>query len=151
MSFITSASEGEGGYVFMPFCLFICLFVSVQDISKSCGRIQMEILWTCWVCHKEELLQFWWRFRMQIRELLNFWSHSSPLRDRAKNDISHVSWKTYRARYVLVDQALQGRGMRSTECPSSSDCESSNAIEEIPNHNYYFFYKIHCDVITRMS
>ena len=35
---ITSATEGEGGYVFTPFCLFVCL----QDISKSCERIWMK-------------------------------------------------------------------------------------------------------------
>ena len=35
---ITSATEGEGGYVSTPFCLFVC----VQDISKSCGRIHMK-------------------------------------------------------------------------------------------------------------
>ena len=29
------------------------------------------------------------------------------------------SSKMYWARYVLVDQALRGGGMRSTECPSS--------------------------------
>ena len=34
----TSATEGEGSYVSTPFCLF----VYVQDISKSCGWIQME-------------------------------------------------------------------------------------------------------------
>ena len=41
---ITFATEGEGGYVFTPFCLFIsvCLSVCVQDISKSCGRIRMK-------------------------------------------------------------------------------------------------------------
>ena len=30
----------------------------------------------------------------------------------------------YGAQYVLVDQALRGVGMRSTECPSSSLCVS---------------------------
>ena len=33
-----------------------------------------------------------------------------------QNDIS----KSYWARYVLLDQALRGGGMRSSECPSSS-------------------------------
>ena len=36
-----------------------------------------------------------------------------------KNDISHDISKMYWARYVLVDQALQGGGMCSTECPSN--------------------------------
>ena len=54
-----------------------------------------------------------------MRELINFLSDSSPLRDRAKNDIQHDISKIYWARYVLVDQALRGRGMRSAECPSS--------------------------------
>ena len=35
---ITYATEGEGGYVFIPFCLLVC----VQDISKSCGRIRIK-------------------------------------------------------------------------------------------------------------
>ena len=39
---ITSATESEGGYAFTPFCLFVCLFVYVKDISKSCGRIRMK-------------------------------------------------------------------------------------------------------------
>ena len=38
---ITSATEGEGGYVFTPF-LSVCLSVCVQDISKSCRRIGMK-------------------------------------------------------------------------------------------------------------
>ena len=43
---ITSTTEGKGGYVFTPFCLFVC----VQDISK---------LWTGWVCGKDKLITFW--------------------------------------------------------------------------------------------
>ena len=42
----TSTTEGEGGYVFTTFYLFVCLSVRlsvcVRDISKSCGRIQMK-------------------------------------------------------------------------------------------------------------
>ena len=37
--FINSATEGEGGYAFTSLCLSVC----VQDISKSCGRIQMKL------------------------------------------------------------------------------------------------------------
>ena len=40
LSFVSFATEGEGGYVFTPLCL---LFVCVQDISKSCGWIRMKI------------------------------------------------------------------------------------------------------------
>ena len=36
---VTSATEGEGGHVFTPFCLPVC----VQDISKSWGQIQMKL------------------------------------------------------------------------------------------------------------
>ena len=32
----------EGGYLFTPLCLLVCLFNSGQDISKSCGRIPMK-------------------------------------------------------------------------------------------------------------
>ena len=32
-SVVTSATEGEGGYVFTPFCLFVCL--SVYRISQK--------------------------------------------------------------------------------------------------------------------
>ena len=35
---ITSTTKGEGGYVFTPLCLSVC----VQDISKSWGRIRMK-------------------------------------------------------------------------------------------------------------
>ena len=44
------------------------------------------------------------------------------MRDRAKNYIvlySMIFKKCIWARYVLMNQALCGRGMRSTECPSS--------------------------------
>ena len=40
------------------------------------------------------------------------------MRDRVKNDVSHDISKIYWARYVPLDQALRGGGMRSTECPS---------------------------------
>ena len=56
------------------------------------------------------------RIRMWLRELFNFLSDSSPLRDRAKkryNTVEHDISKMYR------DQVLGGGGMRSTECPSS--------------------------------
>ena len=40
---ITSTTEGEGGFGFTPFCLFVHLFVCVQDISKICGRIRTKL------------------------------------------------------------------------------------------------------------
>jgi len=40
----------------------------------------------------------------------------------------------YRARYVLVDQALRGRGMRSTECPS---------------YYYYYIHSLIVNVVTQ--
>ena len=35
---MTSVTEGEGGYVITLLCLFVC----VQDISKSCGQIRIK-------------------------------------------------------------------------------------------------------------
>jgi len=32
----------QGGNVFVGFCLFVCLFVSQQDNSKSYGRIFLK-------------------------------------------------------------------------------------------------------------
>ena len=51
----TSATEGEGGYVFTPFSLFVC----VQDISKSCGWIRTKFGGISWVCDHDELIRFW--------------------------------------------------------------------------------------------
>jgi len=39
MLFITSTTKGEGGYVFTPFCLFVCL--SVFRISQKCNGPDM--------------------------------------------------------------------------------------------------------------
>uniref|UniRef100_A0A8C4R7R2 Nucleoporin Nup159/Nup146 N-terminal domain-containing protein n=1 Tax=Eptatretus burgeri TaxID=7764 RepID=A0A8C4R7R2_EPTBU len=47
MVIYTSATEG-GGYVFTPFCLFVCLFVCVQAISKSWGRIRIKFCGQVW-------------------------------------------------------------------------------------------------------
>ena len=57
---VTSVTEGEGSYVFTPFCLFVCLFdcLFVYRISQKVVDSD-ETWWTCWVCDKEELIQFW--------------------------------------------------------------------------------------------
>ena len=57
---VTSASEGEGGYVFTLFCLFFCLFVCLfAGYLKKLWIDLDEIWWAGWVCDKEELVQFW--------------------------------------------------------------------------------------------
>ena len=37
----------------------VFLFVCVQDISKKLEMDSDEILWTGWVCDKDELIRFW--------------------------------------------------------------------------------------------
>ena len=56
MVIVTSAPEGEGGYAFTPFCLFVCL------CTGSLKKLWMdpdEILGTGWVCDKDKLIRFW--------------------------------------------------------------------------------------------
>jgi len=48
-----------------------------------------------------------------------FFSDSSPLRDVAKNDYTAWYFKNVLGPICFLDQALHGRGMRSTECPSN--------------------------------
>ena len=38
-----------------------------HDISKSCWTALNETWWACWVCDKEELIQFWWRSESESR------------------------------------------------------------------------------------
>ena len=52
---ITSATKGEGGYVFTPF-LSVCLYAGY--LKKLFTDLD-EILRTGWVCDKEEMFQFW--------------------------------------------------------------------------------------------
>ena len=52
----TSATEGEGGYVFTPFCLFVCL---CTRYLKKLWTDPNENLWTGWVCDKDEQIRFW--------------------------------------------------------------------------------------------
>ena len=53
---ITSTTEGEGGYVFTPYCLFVCL---CAGYLKKLWTDPDEILWTDWVCDLDELIRFW--------------------------------------------------------------------------------------------
>ena len=46
-----------------------------------------ETLWIGWVCEKDQLIQFWWRFKSEYENF--FKAIPSPLRDGLKNDISH--------------------------------------------------------------
>ena len=48
----TSTTEGEGGYVFTPFCL-------CAGYLKKLWTDPDEILWTGLVCDKEEPIRFW--------------------------------------------------------------------------------------------
>ena len=97
-----------------PFCLFVCL---CAGYLKKLWTDSDEILWTGSLCDEDELIRFWWRSGSDNDDFLK--SNSSLLRDWSKNDISHDIWKMYWVQYVLVDQAVHGGGMRSTECPSS--------------------------------
>ena len=53
---VTAATEGEGGYVFTPFCLSVCL---CAGYLKKLWMDLDESWWTCWVRDTEELIQFW--------------------------------------------------------------------------------------------
>ena len=75
----TSTTEGEGGYVFTPFCLFVYL---CTGYLKKLWTDPDEIWWTGSVCDKDELIR-----SESGSDEYNFLSDSSPLRDRAKNDI----------------------------------------------------------------
>ena len=56
----TSAVEGDGGYVFTLFCLFVYLFVRLcAGYLKKLLTNSDETWWTRWVCDKDELIQFW--------------------------------------------------------------------------------------------
>ena len=52
----TSATKSEGGYVFTPLSLFVCLCVGYVTKLWTDSN---ESWWTGWVCDKEELIQFW--------------------------------------------------------------------------------------------
>ena len=53
---VTSTTEGEGGYVFTSFCLFVCL---CAGYLKKLWTDLDEILRTGSVCDKDEMIRFW--------------------------------------------------------------------------------------------
>ena len=56
ITIITSAIDGERGYVFTPLCLSVCL---CAVYLKKLWTDPDEILWTGSVCDKDELIRFW--------------------------------------------------------------------------------------------
>ena len=70
--------------LFSPLSVFVCLSFLCAGYLKKLWMDPDETLWTRWVCDKEELIQFWWRSKSGSD---NFLSDSSPLRDRARNDM----------------------------------------------------------------
>ena len=56
--FFTFTTDGEGGYVFTPLCLSVCLSLCVGYLKKL-GTDSDETRWTDWVCDKDELIRFW--------------------------------------------------------------------------------------------
>ena len=70
-------------------CLFVCLFVCLcTGYLKKLWMVPDEILWTGSVCDKDEMIRFWQTSGSGSDDWI-FKSDSAPLRDRAKNDMSH--------------------------------------------------------------
>jgi len=83
---ITSTTEDEGGYVFTLLCLFVCR-ISKKVVGRSrwnfggmfgVGQGRTDLI----------LMKIW--FRIWIRELFNFQSDSSPLRDLCPK--RYIAW-----------------------------------------------------------
>ena len=58
---VTSATEGEGGYVFTPFLSFfsVCLLVCLcTEYLKKLWMNSDEIWWAGSVCNKDKLIRF---------------------------------------------------------------------------------------------
>ena len=77
---ITSSMEGEGGDVFTPFYLFVCR-ISQKVVERSGWNLVDGL--GVWQGRTDEILVKI-RIRIWIRELFDFLSDSSPLRDGAK-------------------------------------------------------------------
>ena len=56
INIFTSATEGEGGYVFTPLCLFVCL---CAGCLKNVWMDLYEIWWAGWVCDTDKLIRVW--------------------------------------------------------------------------------------------
>ena len=54
--FLSLSPKVEGGYVFTPVCLFVCLCAGYR---KKLWMDSDEILWAGWVCDYNELIRFW--------------------------------------------------------------------------------------------
>ena len=67
--------------IFSPLSVCLC-----TEYLKKLWMDPDEIFWTCSVCDMDKLIRFWWRSGSGY-DFQNFLSDSSPLRDRAKNDI----------------------------------------------------------------
>ena len=55
--FVASTTKGEGGYVFTPLCLFVCLSVCCGYLKKLWTDLD-EICWTGWCVTTKRLFDF---------------------------------------------------------------------------------------------
>ena len=148
----TSTTEGEGGYVFTPFCLCLSVCLSVclcAEYLKKLWTYPDETLWTGWVCDKDEVIRCWWRSGSGSGSgydnyLISKWFFTIERWGQKRySTVQHDISKTYWAWYVLVDQAFRGGGMRSTECPSSN-CSWCSFYLSIFRFCFVFLLSILC-------